>query len=73
MGSVGELAARYGLGRSYVGRILKLAGLAPDLVDDILAGREPGGLALRRLPKLLPILWRKQRQMLLGDETAPAV
>jgi hypothetical protein len=73
VGSLDELAVRYDVDRSYVGRILKLAGLAPDVVTAVLGGREPGGLALRRLPKLLPILWSKQRQMLLrNNPTAPA-
>lgn len=74
VGSLEELADRQDADRSYVGRIVKLAGLAPDLVTAVLAGREPEGLALRRLPKLLPVLWAKQRQMLSRDDvTAPAM
>jgi hypothetical protein len=72
--SLDELAVRYEVDRSYVGRILKLAGLAPDLVMAVLGGLVPEGLALRRLPKLLPILWSKQRQMLSCDDVpAPAM
>jgi hypothetical protein len=66
--SLDELAVRYDVDRSYVGRILKLAGLAPDLVTAVLGGRVPEGPALRRLPNLLPILWSKQRQMLSRDD-----
>jgi len=72
--SLEELAERLDADRSYVGRIVKLAGLAPDLVTAVLGGREPEGLALRRLPKLLPVLWSKQRQMLSCDDvTSPAM
>ena len=72
--SLDELAVRYDVDRSYVGRIVKLAGLAPDLVTAVLGGLVPEGLALRRLPKLLPILWSKQRQMLSRDDvTVPAM
>jgi len=47
--------------------------LALDLVTAVLGGRVPEGPALRRLPNLLPILWSKQRQMLLrNNPTAPA-
>ena len=72
--SLDELAVRYDVDRSYVGRILKLAGLAPDLVTAVLGGRVPEGPALRRLPNLLPILWSKQRQMLSCDDvTVPTM
>lgn len=72
VGSIAELVRKYDVDRSYVGRMLKLTSLAPDLVDDILAGREPEGLALRGLPKLLPVLWTKQ-QVLSGHQTTSAV
>ncbi|MBI4606728.1 MAG: hypothetical protein HY721_32595 [Planctomycetes bacterium] len=46
-------------------RILTLATLAPDIVDvveAILAGREPSGLSLERLTKGMPMEWEEQRQ-----------
>jgi site-specific DNA recombinase len=61
VGSLGELAERYDLHRSYVGRILRLAGLAPDIVEAIMAGGEPPGLSLRKLNRDHPMLWSKQR------------
>jgi len=36
---VAELARKYDVDRPYVGRILKLTSLAPDIVEVILAGR----------------------------------
>jgi len=61
--SVTELAEALGLDRSYVGRILRLVLLAPDIVDAIVAGREPSGMSLERLTKGLPVVWDEQRQM----------
>lgn len=60
-----KLAAWYGTDRSYVGRILKLAGLAPDIVEAIVTGYEPSGLSVAKLLKDLPVVWEKQRQALL--------
>lgn len=72
--SLDELAKQQGVDRSYVGRAVKLADLAPDMVTAVLAGREPGGVAVRTLPNLLPVLWTEQRQMLMhNDPTSPAV
>lgn len=50
--------------RSYVRRILRLASLAPDIVEAILRGTEPSGLSLERLAKALPVLWEEQRKAL---------
>ena len=64
IGSLEELARREGVDRSYVRRILRLACLAPDITEAILAGREPSGTSLRRLMGKLPLLWEEQREML---------
>ena len=44
--SVTELASALGVDRSYVGRVMRLALLAPDIVEAIVLGREPSGLSL---------------------------
>ena len=62
--SITELAAALRVDRSYVRRILRLALLAPDIVEGILAGREPSGLSLERLTKDLPVSWEEQRARL---------
>jgi hypothetical protein len=59
--SITALAASLDVDRSYVGRILRLALLAPDIVEAILRGAEPSGLSLERLTKGVPMLWAKQR------------
>ncbi|HUT14103.1 MAG TPA: hypothetical protein VMY42_26680 [Thermoguttaceae bacterium] len=61
--SVTELAERLNVDRSYVSRILRLNLLAPDIVEAILAGREPSGLSLAKLTQTIPVLWHEQREM----------
>ena len=62
VGSFDALATRCGVDRSYVGRTLRLAALAPDIVETILDGAAPSGLSLRRLNRDLPALWSEQCQ-----------
>ena len=50
--------------RSYVGRMLGLTSLAPDIMRAVLAGNEPNGLSLTRLRDDLPFNWAEQRQLL---------
>jgi len=61
--SIAELAERLDVDSSYVGRILRLTLLAPDIIEAILAGREPSGLSLAKLTQTLPMLWNEQRQL----------
>lgn len=62
--SLEELARAVKLDRSYVGRILRLTLLAPDIIMAILDGREPSGLSLGKLTKTLPLDWVEQRNLL---------
>ena len=55
-----DLAAANDVDRTYVGRILRLTSLAPEIVERILNGDEPAGISLRSLQKRLPILWAEQ-------------
>jgi DNA invertase Pin-like site-specific DNA recombinase len=57
-----EIAGKCGLGESYVRRILRLAYLAPDIVESIAEGRQPRGLTLERLLSPLAFTWAEQRQ-----------
>ena len=47
---------------SYVGRIIDLNLLAPDITDAILDGRQPPGFSLRELRKGIPLEWGEQRE-----------
>ena len=64
VGSLDELADRYDLDRSYVGRITKLATLAPDSVDTLVGGQDGDGITLGKLKGSLPDRWDEQRRVL---------
>lgn len=64
--SIRELAAAEGVDRAYVGRVLNLTLLAPDLVEAILDGREPDAPSLPRLLCGLPAVWAEQRAAARG-------
>lgn len=59
-GSIRELAAAEGVDRAYVGRVLNLTLLAPDLVEAVLDGREPTDCGLPALTRSFPIEWDHQ-------------
>ena len=59
--SIEDLAKDIGCDRTYVGRMLRLTSLAPDIVEAILRGDEPDGLSLEKLSKNLPVRWDLQR------------
>jgi len=58
--TMGALAAAVGLEASYVCRLLRLATLAPPLIEAIVAGRIPATLTLERLHQPLPLAWDAQ-------------
>ena len=66
--SISDVAAANGIDRSDFSRALKLAFLAPDLVDRILNGSQPPELTAQKLSRLpeLPHAWSKQRALLDG-------
>ena len=57
-----DLAEALDVDRSYVGRIMRLALLAPDIVEAIVRGEEPSGMSLEGLTKVMPTLWEEQRE-----------
>lgn len=66
--TIKEIASREKIDPSYVGDVLRLTLLAPDIVEIILDGRQPPGLQFERLRKSLPLEWRAQRQAIHGGE-----
>jgi hypothetical protein len=60
--TIAEIAAAEKINESYVGRVLRLTLLAPDIVEAILNGRQPASLQLPILLKPLPIEWDAQRR-----------
>ena len=65
-GSVSELAAAEKLDRGYLGRILMLTLLAPDIVEAIMDGRQPAELGVHVLREGFPVEWGEQRAMVVG-------
>jgi hypothetical protein len=64
--SVSEIGDAENISKSYVSRILRLALLAPDIVDAILAGRTDQGMILEQLERPLPASWEEQRPRILS-------
>jgi hypothetical protein len=64
--TVSEIGDAENISKSYVSRILRLALLAPDLVEEIVEGRTDQGMMLEQLERPLPMRWEEQHQLLLG-------
>jgi hypothetical protein len=59
--SIADLAEQEGVTDAYVGRLLPLTCLAPEIVEAILDGRQPKGLRLAEILGSGPIAWDEQR------------
>ena len=59
--TIREIAAAEKIDETYIGRVLRLTLLAPDIVEAILDGRQPEGLGLATLLKPFPLEWDQQR------------
>ncbi len=60
--SISERAATEKLDRGYLGRILQLTLLAPDIVEALLDGRQPAELGLSKLMRPFPVKWSGQHR-----------
>ena len=58
--TVGEIATREKINKSYVSRILRLTLLAPEIVEAILDGRHAPEMTLRVLMEPFPVGWKEQ-------------
>jgi site-specific DNA recombinase len=59
-----SLAREAGLTERYVGKVFRSAFLAPDIVEAILAGRQPQVLNFDKLSQNVPLSWVEQRERL---------
>ena len=59
--TTGELATREGIAPSYMTRVLRLTLLAPNLVEEILEGRQGSAKTLAGLMEPFPLEWARQR------------
>ena len=62
--SLRAIAREHGVTPRYVGRLLRCAFLAPEIVDAILQGQQPPQLTLARLCTNLPLDWARQPEAL---------
>jgi hypothetical protein len=63
--SISDIAASEKIDRGYVGSVLRLTLLAPDIIDEILSGRHAPDLGLPTLLESFPTVWEQQRRLLL--------
>jgi len=62
--TIKEIAEAEKVHESYVGNLLRLTLLAPDIVEMILDGRLPKGVGLAEFMKPWPGIWEEQRERL---------
>jgi hypothetical protein len=62
--TVSDIGDAENISKSYVSRILRLALLAPDIVEVILDGRAHSDVVLEKLEEALPAEWKAQRSLL---------
>ena len=65
--TVGEIATREKINKSYVSRVLRLTLLAPDIVEAILDGGQAPKMTLRVLLKGFPVEWKGLRSESWGQ------
>lgn len=64
--SMDALATAEKISPSYISRILRLAYLAPDIVEAIVEGRHPAHLTMKDLLGPFPLEWGRQADHFLG-------
>lgn len=65
--SLAEIGKREGVGKRYVSRIIRLAFLAPSIIEQIARGHQPPELTAQALSTRrgdLPLSWNAQRELL---------
>ena len=63
--SIDDIARGEKIAASFVGRIVRLTLLAPDIVEAILEGRQPAAVTLKKLMEPFPVEWEQQREGLV--------
>jgi hypothetical protein len=67
--SITEMAEAERIERGYLGSLLRLTLLAPDLVTNALDGRHMPSVALAALLEPFPLCWRSQGELFGNDRT----
>ncbi len=60
--SAGEIGEAENVTKSFVNRLIRLTLLAPDIQEAILDGRQPKGMQLEELTRVMPSEWGEQRR-----------
>ncbi|MEO3475956.1 hypothetical protein AAFN86_29195 [Roseomonas sp. CAU 1739] len=63
-GSISEMAAAERIERGYLGNLLRLTLLAPHIIETIMDGQTPDGIALPTLLEPFPEVWVHQQEHL---------
>jgi hypothetical protein len=58
--TIEEIAEAENINPSYISRVLRMTLLAPEIVEAILAGRQPEGLTMARAMQPFPWEWQRQ-------------
>jgi hypothetical protein len=61
--TIAEIAAAEKISETYVGRVLRLTLVAPEIIEAILIGRQPRGLQLDSLMTRFPVAWQAQQDL----------
>lgn len=64
--TIAEIATAERINETYVGRVLRLTLLAPDVVETILGGRQPAEVTLAGLMRPFAVGWWEQLAEILG-------
>ena len=64
--SISEMAVAERIERGYLGSLLRLTLLAPDIIVAILDGRQPESMTLPGLMSAFPVEWHPQRAAMLN-------
>ncbi len=59
--TIEEIADAENINSSYVSRVLRMTSLAPEIVEAILAGKQPEGLTMEKAMRPFPCEWVRQR------------
>ncbi len=71
--SVSDIARAEKLGRTYVGDVLRMTLLAPEIVEATVEGRQGHGVTLPRLMKCVPLKWHSHHTQSHNNEKRRAV
>ncbi len=61
--TIEEIAAAEKINTSYVSRVMRLALLAPEIIEMIVDGRQPADLTTAKLMKPFPVEWKEQMKV----------